>query len=261
MQDLKVTLVQANQVWENKIMNFENYGRLLNGIGPTDLIILPEMFHTSFSMNAESLNEKMEDSIGIEWLKNVAIKHQCAIYTSLIIKENNQFYNRGVFIYPDLKIVHYDKRKTFSLAGESDIFSSGAKPTIIEYKGWKVNLQICYDLRFPEVSLNKLDENGIPAYDLCIYVANWPEKRITHWNALLPARAIENQAYVVGVNRYGEDMNGLFYSGNSQVCSPLGDIEIELNNESVLTNILSFEQLLSVRLSLPFLKDRSIKKC
>lgn len=258
MQDLRITLVQANQIWENKTANFENYTRLLSGIESSDLIILPEMFHTGFTMNALNLAEEMDNSQGINWLKKCAKQNRSAIYTSLIISENKEFYNRGVFVFPDGSIEFYDKRKTFALAGESAVFSAGNASKIVNYKGWNINLQICFDLRFPEISLNSLDSFGNPLYDLSIYVANWPEKRISHWNALLPARAIENQSYVIGLNRFGMDENNLNYSGESQVCNALGEAEKTLQGERIKIFNLSSTHLLDVRKSLPFLKERSL---
>lgn len=258
MQDLKVTLVQANQVWENKTSNFENYTRLLSDLESTDLILLPEMFHTGFSMNAEILAEEMDRAEGIEWLKKTANSYNCAIYTSLIIREDKKYYNRGVFVFPDGTIQVYDKRKTFALAGESEVFSAGKASKVVFYKGWNINLQICFDLRFPEISLNYLDSDGKPLYDLSIYVANWPEKRINHWNALLPARAIENQSFVIGLNRFGTDENNLNYSGESQVCNAIGETEKKLKNEQVITFNLSMDDLLTIRKTLPFLKERSL---
>lgn len=255
MQDLKVALVQANQVWENKTANFENYTLLLQNID-ADLILLPEMFQTGFSMNTKEMAEKWENSPSIDWLKTTSQSKNCAIYTSLMISENDNFYNRGVFVYPNGEIKKYDKRKTFSLAGEGNQFNSGAKETIVEYLGWRFNLQICYDLRFPEICRNYLSPNQTTAYDVLLYVANWPEKRINHWNSLLVARAIENQTYVLGVNRVGIDANNLQYSGNSKAINALGEvITSDEINEIVILSILKKENLNEIRKKLPFLQD------
>jgi predicted amidohydrolase len=256
MQDLKVTLVQANQIWENKTANFSNYLRLLAEVEQTDLIILPEMFHTGFTMNVTDLAEEMESSEGIRWLKELANSKESAVYTSLIIYKNDNYYNRGVFVFPNGTIEFYDKRKRFSLAGESAVFAAGTTSKVVDYKGWKINLQICFDLRFPEVSLNSLDDAINPFYDVSIYVANWPEKRIVHWNCLLPARAIENQCYVIGLNRFGKDGNGINYSGDSCVLDALGTDLLHLENENVASVLLSSESLLETRKTLPFLKER-----
>ena len=256
MQDLKVTLVQANQIWEDKKANLENYSRLIEEIKETDLIILPEMFHTSFSMNASVFAEKMNNSIGLNWLKEKAKEKNAAFYTSLIIEENNHFYNRGVFVYPTGEIKTYDKRKSFGLAGEDRVFTAGHEKTIVEFRDWKIQLQICYDLRFPEIARNSIDENGNPLYDILVYVANWPEKRRIHWETLLAARAIENQCYTLGVNRVGVDGKELIYSGNSRVCDPLGDVQKLIpHTEDVKTIILSKLELEKIRKDLPFLKD------
>lgn len=258
MHDLKVTLVQANQVWENKMANFKNYEGLLDNCGPTDLIVLPEMFQTAFSMNSAVLAEEMESGESISWLKQQAKKHNAAFYTSLIISENGSYYNRGLFVYPSGEIVIYDKRHRFAMAGEDQFFSAGKTEQIVEYKGWKINLQICYDLRFPE-NVRNVEINGTPKYDLIIYVANWPERRVSHWKALLQARAIENQSYVIGVNRVGTDDLGLNYSGESAIYNALGDkiSNLSINEESISQNVLSFNSLEEVRLKLPFLRDSS----
>lgn len=256
MQNLRVTLVQANQVWEDKQANFENYERLLSGTSQTDLIVLPEMFQTGFSMNSEALAEEMANSESIQWLQFQAGKHQAAFYTSLIISENGKYFNRGVFVFPTGEIQHYDKRHRFAMAGEDQFFSAGDKEKIVDYKGWKINLQICYDLRFPENVRNR-EINGAGKYDLILYVANWPERRIAHWSALLPARAIENQSYVIGVNRVGTDATGLNYDGESAVFDPMGEKNSNLskNQESIQQNELSSQKLEEIRLKLPFLKD------
>jgi len=257
MQDLKIALVQANQIWENKEANFIHYTQLLKDTKQIDLIIFPEMFHTGFSMNAKLLAEKMESSIGLDWLKKTAKEKDAAIYTSLIIEEDGSFYNRGVFVFPTGQIEQYDKRKTFGLAGEDRVYSAGDKEVIVDYKGWAFQLQICYDLRFPEIVRNRLDPNQIPAYDVVLYVANWPQKRIVHWKTLLKARAIENQSYVVGVNRIGIDGKDLIYSGDSMLVDPLGEeIECQVNKEEIKIVSLSRNNLNSTRKTLPFLKDR-----
>lgn len=256
MQDLRVVLVQANQLWEDKQGNFRNFDRLLDDIENADLIVLPEMFHTGFSMNPSFLAETMEESSGLIWLKSKAREKDAALYTSLIISEKGNYYNRGVFVYPTGEISTYDKRKCFGLAGEDKVFTAGQKQTIVEFRGWKIQLQICYDLRFPEISRNKLDSNLLPKYDVLLYVANWPEKRKVHWQTLLTARAIENQSYVVGVNRVGTDGKGLVYSGDSLVADALGRTEdITSKQEEIRQIILSMSCLKQIRSDLPFLKD------
>lgn len=255
MQDLKVTLVQTNQVWEDKAANFENYSRLLQNI-KTDLIVLPEMFQTGFSMNTSELAEDLNTSESLAWLKALAEEKDAAVYTSLMIREGNKVFNKGVFVQKNQPTLQYNKRKTFGLAGENEFFDSGDTETIVEYKGWKVQLQICYDLRFPEIVRNKLLPNQSAAYDVIVYVANWPEKRSSHWNALLNARAIENQCFVIGVNRVGNDEKGLSYRGDSKMVNALGeDDKLEPNEECIKTFVLKMDTLTNVRNSLPFLKD------
>lgn len=256
MQDLRITRVQANQVWEDKAANFSNYTRLLQEVD-TDLIVLPEMFQTGFSMNTEALGESMENSESIDWLKELAREKNAAVYTSLIIVENGQAYNRGVFVKPDLSIQYYDKRKTFGLAGEDKHFASGTNEVIVEYQGWKLQLQICYDLRFPEIVRNRTTSNQSFAYDVILYVANWPAKRNLHWKTLLRARAIENQCFVIGVNRVGEDKLGLSYTGDSLLIDALGnEQQMNANQEAIVTNTINMDELLKIREALPFLRDR-----
>lgn len=255
MQNLRITFVQADQRWEDKTANFEHYEELLKSVSETDIILLPEMFQTGFSMNAKQLSEKMESSPSISWLKEKAKEKRAAFYTSLIIEEEGKYYNRGVFIEPDGKISCYDKRKLFGMAEESIHFTAGSKEVIVDYLGWKINLQICYDLRFPE-NIRNGETDGKPAYDLLLYVANWPERRIHHWSTLLPARAIENQCYVAGLNRVGNDHSGLSYNGQSKLINLLGEeLSNLLNSESVITQDISYDELGRLREKLPFLKD------
>ena len=257
MQDLNVTLVQIDQIWEDKQANLSKYHEVFSKLNSTDLIVLPEMFHTGFSMNVSELAEEWKKSSGLNFLKNWATKLNSAFYTSLIIQDDKNFFNRGVFVFPDGSIEFYDKRKSFGLGGEDQFYKAGNQEKIVQYKGWKINLQICYDLRFPELIRNRLEKNNEPAYDVLIYVANWPEKRIAHWNALLKARAIENQCYVLAVNRVGKDGNNLVYSGNSSIINAVGEnlAESRLEIESILTKNLSKNNLLEIRKNLPFLKD------
>lgn len=255
MQDLTVCLVQANQLWEDKEGNLKHYSQLL-GDSAADLFVLPEMFHTGFTMNT-ALAEDFSDSSGLQWLKDLAQEKQAAVYTSLIIRDGEKLVNRGVFVTSAGDVTSYDKRKTFSLAGEDRHYARGDRETIVEYKGWRLQLQICYDLRFPEIARNRLDSNHRAAYDVLLYVANWPEKRTLHWNVLLKARAIENQCYVVGVNRVGNDANGLYYSGDSQVVTALGETELlPAGEECVRTIVMKMTDLKKTREIIPFLKDR-----
>lgn len=255
MQDLKVSLVQTNQLWEDKKGNLAHFNALLSQIEQTDLIILPEMFHTGFTMQTD-LAENMEDSSALRWLIDQAQIKNAALYTSLIIREKEHVYNRGVFVEPNGTITCYDKRKTFSLANEDKFFTSGNNQVIVPYAGWNIQLQICYDLRFPELSRNEIIDDR-PIYDLCIYVANWPARRSEHWKTLLKARAIENQCYVIGVNRIGTDANQLNYSGDSSINNMLGDsLLCRTGEEQVLTQNISLTELNDLRKQLPFLKDK-----
>ncbi|PWL32589.1 MAG: nitrilase family protein [Fluviicola sp. XM-24bin1] len=253
MQDLRVTLVQANQVWEDPSANFENYTKLLEGV-ETDLILLPEMFHTCFSMNL-ALADPYDGNATVQWLKDLSKAKDSAIYTSLMVKDSDRYFNRGVFITPSGDISTYDKRKTFGMAKEDENFASGQDATIVSYKDWNFNLQICYDLRFPEIARNKIS-NQSPMYDVLLYVANWPQKRSVHWKSLLRARAIENQCFVVGVNRVGTDGNGFEYSGDSRLIDALGQEHLlEQGKEMTQTFVMKKGELEVIREKLPFLKD------
>jgi omega-amidase len=256
MFDLKITLVQFDQIWENIPANYARIDELLQNLQATDIIVLPEMFHTGFSMNT-NLAEEWCNNEALAVLKNWSKKLNAAIYTSFMVRENQQFFNRGVFVDPSSKVMYYDKRRSFGLGGEDKVFTEGAKETIVTFKDWKLNLQICYDLRFPELIRNRIEASGEPAYDVLLYVANWPSKRVFHWKTLLQARAIENQCYTIGVNRIGTDGNNLMYSGSSAIYNGLGETVVELNDqESVQTVTLSKSAIQKLRIQLPFLKDK-----
>ena len=179
-----------------------------------------------------------------------------------MIKEADKFYNRGCFIYPDGEIYYYDKRKLFTLGGEELVFTAGQKEQIVSYLGWRINLQICYDLRFSECVNNTIDESGNSKFDLLLYVANWPEKRMLHWETLLRARAIEHQCFVVGVNRIGKDGNGLQYCGQSMIIEYSGKSMLTINqeHENVKSLNVSKGALCSYREELPFLRDKGLDK-
>jgi omega-amidase len=256
MQDLSIALVQANQIWEDKGANLRHFEALIAD-HEADVFLLPEMFNTAFSMNAVQLAEKMEDSPSLLWLRQLAKKKDAAIYTSLIIEENGYHRNRGVFVYPDGRIRHYDKRKSFGLAGEQLVFTQGIDEQICPFRSWNFQLQICYDLRFPELARNRIEPSGDVTYDVLLYVANWPDRRALHWQTLLKARAIENQCYVIGVNRVGEDENGMSYAGHSACIDALGiETSCEEYKEMVKIVRLNKSSLNEVRTNLPFLKDR-----
>jgi predicted amidohydrolase len=217
----------------------------------TDLIILPEMFSTGFTMNVKHLAEE-EPGATLDWMQNEAVKHHSAIMGSYIVLDNGSYFNRMYFVYPDKEFVKYDKRHTFTLANEHKTFASGNEQIFVDYLGWKIFPLICYDLRFPVWSRNSSN------YDLLIYVASWPERRISAWDALLKARAIENMCYTIGVNRVGEDGNGHQYIGHSAIYDVLGEcISIRENeNEFMETYTLKRSHLESNRKHLQFLNDR-----
>ncbi|MFM7005906.1 MAG: nitrilase-related carbon-nitrogen hydrolase [Flavobacteriales bacterium] len=255
MQDLKIGILQLDQIWQDKQANFERIATFLKEGKELDILLLPEMFHTGFSMEV-SLADDWKNSEGLHFLKDLARKYNTAIYTSIMIKDAPNFYNRGVFIEPSGKIATYDKRKAFGLGGEDKYFTVGQSETIVLYKDWRINLQICYDLRFAELIRNRIEENGAAAYDLLLYVANWPQKRILHWDTLLQARAIENQCYVAACNRVGKDGNLLEYNGHSQVFDMFGAKSLALpEQEGFFVVQLSGSALQDGRKLLPFLKD------
>ena len=256
MQDLNISIIQFNQSWENISENYQRIEKLLPQMKDSDLLVLPEMFHTGFSMNIDLADEWTENKALIV-LKEWSGRFNSAIYTSLMVRENNLFFNRGVFVEPSGKVSIYNKRRSFGLGGEDQIFTEGTTETIVEFKDWKLNLQICYDLRFPELIRNRNIASEQAAYDVLLYVANWPNKRILHWSTLLQARAIENQCYSIGVNRVGVDGNDIVYSGASAIYDGLGNSVLEMDNqEAVQTFTLSYTDLQQLRIQLPFLKDR-----
>lgn len=250
---LTVTSIQSNLVWENAIQNRLNFEHKINAEikEDVDVIVLPEMFTTGFSMQPKHLAEPM-DGDTVTWMQKIAKEKNSAICGSIIIKEQNNYYNRFLFIQPDGNIQHYNKRHLFSLAGEHEYYQNDTNQVIIDYKGWRICPLICYDLRFPVWSRNTQN------YDLLIYVANWPKPRINAWNTLLKARAIENMTYVVGLNRVGVDPNGNKYSGNSIVLDALGNelSPLSENNETCITTSLSKKELQTVRQKFNFLNDK-----
>jgi len=225
MQDLIITLIQTNLFWEEPAKNIKHFDRLISAInGSADVIFLPEMFNTGFSINPQSCAETM-DGPSLSFLKEKSKERNSVIMATLLIKEKDEFFNRLVCIYPNGKIYTYDKRHLFRLSEEFKIFKGGNDFLIVEVKGWKIKPLICYDLRFPVWSKNTYRE-GKYAYDVLVYLANWPNSRETLWKTLLSARAIENQAYIIGVNRVGNDGHGTYHSGDSMVCDAKGNIII-----------------------------------
>lgn len=249
MQNINATIVQADLAWENAAANIEALGNKIAQIEvQTDLIVLPEMFCTGFSMEPEGIAESME-SAPIRWMKDVAASKNAVVCGSLAIRDRNQFYNRFLWVKPDGSVAHYDKKHLFSYAGEDKNYQAGTSKLIVELKGWRFLPMICYDLRFPVWSRNRYCADAGFEYDCLIYVANWPEVRNHAWRVLLMARAIENQAYVIGVNRVGVDGNQISYSGDSAILDPKGENLSSLmpSSEGVEMVILSRCQLDSYR--------------
>jgi predicted amidohydrolase len=248
---MKVALIQSPLAWENPLSNRNYFEEKINSIADSvDLIVLPEMFSTGFTMNPAEVFETMEGKT-ILWLQSLAKAKNSAITGSLVIKENGNFYNRLLFVFPSGDIQFYDKRHLFTLAGEDKTYTPGRKKLIVEYKGFKICLLICYDLRFPVFSRNAEE------YDVLLYVANWPKLRINAWDSLLKARAIENMSYTIGVNRVGMDNNKLEYDGHSQIIDFSGNYLIEpQTDEEIYCITLHKSSLLEFREKFGFLNDR-----
>jgi predicted amidohydrolase len=262
MQDLNVSLMQTELFWENKTQNLAHFSALINSIiEQTDIIVLPEMFTTGFSMQPELFAETMSSET-VKWMLHTAKEKDAVLTGSVIIKEGEKYYNRLIWAQPNGETFYYDKRHLFTLSSEEQHYSAGKEKLMVKYKGWKICPLICYDLRFPVWCRNSRQttghrsqlQNGV--YDLLLFVANWPEKRSAAWKTLLQARAIENQAYAIGVNRIGNDGNNIYHSGNSSVIDPMGDVVFSQSDlPFVKTFTLSKERLLFVREKLPFLND------
>ena len=250
--ELNVVGIQADLVWENPQENLDFFEVQINSLpSKTDLVVLPEMFTTGFTMHPKKVRETMNGK-SVLWMQKMATKHQIAITGSLVIEDEKKFYNRLVFVHPSGKIETYNKRHSFTLAGENKVYTSGNEKLIIDYKGWKICPLICYDLRFPVWARNT--EN----YDLLIYMANWPVKRIKAWDALLKARAIENMSYVIGVNRTGLDANDYEYSGNSLIVDYLGEVlsSLDLYKIGIISAKIDKSNQEKTRQSLGFLNDK-----
>jgi predicted amidohydrolase len=227
----------------------------------TEVVILPEMFSTGFSMKPGEFAETM-DGESVSWMRKMAALYRIALTGSLIIAEDGKYFNRLIWMLPNGQYGYYDKRHLFAFAGEDQFYSAGNKRLIASVKGWKINLQICYDLRFPVWARQNIltteneEQENTAEYDLLIYVANWPQRRSHAWKTLLCARAIENQCYVIGVNRIGKDGNDIYHSGNSMVIDPLGEVLYHIaDEEDTFTITLQKDHLESVRAKFPFWKD------
>ncbi len=252
-ETLHITVIQFDISWGNPDQNLRQLSKLISTIEYTNVIVLPEMFSTGFSMKPELFNIEHQKKV-IKWMQKIARTKQCAICGSIIFKENNFYYNRFVWFDETNQEIFYNKKYLFSLVGEEKIYQKDtiASP-IINYKNWKILPQICYDLRFPESARNTQSKN----YDLLVYVANWPECRSYAWNALLKARAIENLAYIIACNRVGDDENGVFHSGNSQIINFDGTVltKSQEGEPQIIHASLNKEKLLQFRIEFPFLND------
>lgn len=253
MQDsLNIACIQTEIQWESPVENLNRYSTYLEEISlDVNLMVLPEMFSTGFSMKPERCSETM-DGLSVTWMKEAAAERNLAIMGSLIIEENNNYYNRLIFVRPNGSLEYYNKRHLFSLAGEDKIFTSGKEKVIVDYLGWKICPMICYDLRFPVWSRNNSE------YDLLIYVANWPKPRTVAWDTLLKARAIENLSYTLGVNRIGTDANNLEYIGHTQVIDPLGVVltSSKEGERCIVETLIHKSKLLEIREKFQFLNDK-----
>lgn len=250
--DLKVAIIQTELFWNNPVQNRLHFEGLISSILNVDLIVLPETFITGFVMDSKIAEKENGDTI--EWMKSIAKQKNAAIAGSYFLEKNNHKYNCLRFVEPNGIVTDYEKKHLFSLTNEKDHFSAGENQVIVNYKNWKIALQICYDLRFPTWIRRTESYN----YDIVLFVANWPEKRNYAWHQLLIARAIENQSYVVACNRIGNDGNGISHIGNSMCIDPMGEIisSAELNEEKIVHTTLSKEHLNNIRTQFPFWNDR-----
>jgi predicted amidohydrolase len=261
MSSLTFTLIQTKLHWEDKPANLAMLHNKITGIQEkTEVVVLPEMFSTGFSMQPQLFAETM-DGDTVQWMKKTAAEKKIILTGSLIIEEEKKYYNRLIWMQPNGEYGYYDKRHLFAYGREDAHYNAGSKRLITSVKGWKLNVQVCYDLRFPvwarqQPPALRGEEGTGCEYDVLLYVANWPERRIHAWRTLLQARAIENQCYAVGVNRVGSDGNNIYHSGNSMVVNPLGEILYDKqHDEDIFTITLQKEQLDEVRNKFPFWKD------
>ena len=262
MSSLRLSLIQTSLFWEDKGANLDKLAQIIRDMEvATEVIILPEMFSTGFSMQPEKLAESM-DGPTVDWMRRLSREKKTIITGSIIIEENGNYYNRLIWMLPNGELGYYDKRHLFAFAGEDQLYTPGNKRLIASVKGWKINLQICYDLRFPvwarqqSLTHSNVEEENKTEYDILLYVANWPEKRSHAWKTLLTARAIENQCFTVGVNRVGLDGNNIAHSGDSMVVGPLGEVLYHCAYEEDVFHIqLQKEEIKNTRTKFPFWKD------
>lgn len=255
MSTLTISTIQTDLFWEEKSTNLRLLEQKINELPDnTEIVVLPEMFSTGFSMRPEQLAEAM-DGETVSWMRRVSHEYGVALTGSIIIKEADNYYNRLIWMLPNGNHGQYDKRHLFAFGEEDKHYTPGNKRLIASVKGWKINLMVCYDLRFPVWSRQQSSKDQ-PEFDLLIYVANWPERRSHAWKTLLCARAIENQCYVIGVNRVGNDGNSIYHSGNSLVIDPLGEVLYHMaDTEDFFTITLQKEKLDEMRNRFPFWKD------
>jgi predicted amidohydrolase len=248
---MKIALIQTSLIWENPTENRSHLAQKITGfMEDVDLIVLPEMFSSGFTMNPKAVAETMQGET-VYWLQHLAKAKNCAITGSLVIEENGNYFNRLVFVFPTGEIKTYDKKHLFSLAGENEFYAAGKEKLVLEYKGYKICPLICYDLRFPVFSRN------VENYDVLLYVANWPKPRVNAWDILLKARSVENMCYTIGVNRIGKDHNHHEYVGHTQVIDFMGEYVLEPQEaDAVFIVELNKAKLLETRKKLAFLNDK-----
>lgn len=255
MKDLRISLIQADLHWEERDANLAMFEEMIWASEETDLIVLPEMFTTGFSMNPQKLSE-LPGGHTFKWMRQMASQKKVAIVGSYIVRDQGKYFNRLYFVHPTGEAQHYDKKHLFNLATEGDHYAAGNERLIVEYLGWKIHPLICYDLRFPVWARSKKTPEATYEYDLILYVANWPDTRVNAWDALLKARAIENLSYAIGVNRVGKDGVGKNYNGHSAAYHALGSqLVFSENNVEVLSCVLSAAELEGYRRDFPFQQD------
>ncbi|MEQ8882278.1 MAG: nitrilase family protein [Cyclobacteriaceae bacterium] len=255
MENLKVSLVQSDIVWENIDANLAHYEELIWGIKEeTDLILLPEMFSTGFTMKPKPVAELMNGKTH-NWMRMIAAQRKAVVAGSCVITEKNEFYNRLLVVSPDGSTNYYNKKHLFTPGGEGASYTTDHKDLIFELKGWKIRTRICYDLRFPIWARSKKQDDNPYEYDLIFYLANWPAPRIHAWNTLLSARAIENLSYSIGVNRIGTDATGANYPGHSAAYNFRGEEMAFSTTEEIMNVTLDRAELEEFRSKYPFQKD------
>lgn len=259
MSSLTFSIIQTKLHWEDKEANLQMLEEKINSIQEkTEIVVLPEMFSTGFSMKPEQLAEGM-DGQAVAWMKRISAEKKIILTGSLMTEVDGKYVNRLMWVLPNGQIGFYDKRHLFAYANEHNHYTGGSKRLIASVKGWKINLLVCYDLRFPvwaRQSPSASNGSGELEYDVLIYVANWPEKRSHMWRTLLQARAIENQSFVIGVNRVGNDGNDIYHSGDSMVVNPLGEVLYhKAHDEDIHTFTIQKEELTTIRQKMPFWRD------